>query len=239
MNTPSARLAQITRWLLWASTLLPLALVAVFIVGRWPEYWKWIAAEDTPMTSLEVTVMYTTALVCWGAAATAALRGHTGDVKRWLYLGSGFLWLCLDDRFALHERIRDRILIPHDVRIPFLPVGPGDFILLIYMAIGLASLRWLLPLWQAHRSARRRFIAGVGQILVERDKIIEGLRDLGLGKRRILGAGDRQVGRHLAHLVEGVRADQLTLAIEVRGDDDTVGLLGKVLERATELFLGR
>ena len=161
MNAPSARLAQITRWLLWASTLLPLALVAVFIVGRWPEYWKWIAAEDTPMTSLEVTIMYTTALVCWGAAATAALRDHLGDAKRWLYLGSGFLWLCLDDRFALHERIRDRILIPHDVRIPFLPVGPGDFILLIYMAIGLASLRWLLPLWQAHRSARRRFIAGV------------------------------------------------------------------------------
>ena len=47
------------------------------------------------------------------------------------------------------------------MRIPFLPVGPGDFILLIYMVIGLASLRWLLPLWQAHRSARRRFIAGV------------------------------------------------------------------------------
>ena len=161
MNTPSTRLAQITRWLLWASTLLPLALVAVFIVGRWPEYWKWIAAEDTPMTSLEVTVMYTTALVCWGAAATAALRDHLGDVRRWLYLGSGFLWLCLDDRFALHERIRDRILIPHDVRIPLLPVGPGDFILLIYMAIGLASLRWLLLLWQAHRGARRRFIAGV------------------------------------------------------------------------------
>lgn len=47
-------------------------------------------------------------------------------------------------------------------------------------------------------------LAGVGQVLVERDKVIEGLRDLGLGKRRILGAGDRQVGRHLAHLVEGV-----------------------------------
>ena len=50
-------------------------------------------------------------------------------------------------------------------------------------------------------------LAGVGQILVERDEIIEGLRDLGLGKRRVLGAGNRQVRRHLAHLVEGVRTD--------------------------------
>ena len=82
-------------------------------------------------------------------------------------------------------------------------------------------------------------LAGVGQVLVERDKVIEGLRDLGLGKRRILGAGDRQVGRHLAHLVEGVRTDQLALAIEVRGDDDTVGLLGEVLERTNEFLLGR
>ena len=82
-------------------------------------------------------------------------------------------------------------------------------------------------------------LAGVGQVLVERDKVIEGLRDLGLGKRRILGAGNRQVRRNLAHLVEGVRTDQLALAIEVRGDDDAVGLLGKVLERANEFFLGR
>ena len=82
-------------------------------------------------------------------------------------------------------------------------------------------------------------LASVGQVLVERDEIIEGVRNLGLGKRRVLGAGDRQVGRNLAHLVEGVRTNQLALAIEVRGDDDTVGLLSQVLERANEFLLGR
>ena len=82
-------------------------------------------------------------------------------------------------------------------------------------------------------------LAGVGQVLVERDEVIEGLRNLGLGKRRILGAGDRQVGRNLAHLVESVRTDQLALAIEVRGDNDAVGLFSEVLERTNELLLGR
>ena len=82
-------------------------------------------------------------------------------------------------------------------------------------------------------------LTGIGQVLVERDEIIEGVRDLGLGKRRVLGAGNRQVRRNLAHLVEGVRADQLALAIEVRGDDDTVGLLSQILERTNELLLGR
>ena len=82
-------------------------------------------------------------------------------------------------------------------------------------------------------------LAGVGQILVERDEVIEGLRDLGLGKRRVLGAGNRQVRRNLAHLVESVRADQLALAVEVRGNNDAVGLFSEVLERANELLLGR
>ena len=82
-------------------------------------------------------------------------------------------------------------------------------------------------------------LAGVGQVPVERDEIIEGLRDLGLGKRRVLGAGNRQVGRHLTHLVEGVRTNQLALAVEVRGDNDAVGLFSEVLERTNELLLGR
>ena len=82
-------------------------------------------------------------------------------------------------------------------------------------------------------------LAGVGQVLVERDEIIEGVRDLGLGKRRVLGAGNRQVRRNLAHLVEGVRTNQLALAVEVRGDDDAVGLFSEVLERTNELLLGR
>ena len=50
----------------------------------------------------------------------------------------------------------------------------------------------------------------------------------------------RATGRgHLANHVEGGRTEELALAIEVRGDDDTVGLLSQVLERANELFLGR
>jgi hypothetical protein len=156
-----ARLHTVARYLMLASSLLPALLVAVFIVGRWPEYWKWIASEDTPMTTLEVSVMYATALACWGAAVTDYLRGGSDFVRRWTLLGAGFLWLAMDDRFAIHERIRDGFLAPHDIRIPGLPVGPGDFILIVYLLAGLALQPWLLPLWRRHAAARRRFLAGV------------------------------------------------------------------------------
>jgi hypothetical protein len=162
MSERAQTLQRLSNILLLTSSLLPALLVLVFIVGRWPEYWKWIASEDTPMTSLEVTVMYTTALAAWGAAASRYLAGALDHARRWTLLGAGFLWLAMDDRFAIHERIRDGFLAPHNIRIPGLPIGPGDFILLIYMVIGLVSLVWLLPLWRQHAAARRRFLIGVG-----------------------------------------------------------------------------
>ena len=155
------RLDKVQRVALLISSLLPAVLVAVFIAGRWPEYWKWIASEDTPMTSLEVAVMYTTALACWLDGAFHYLRSGEGMVRRYLALGAGFLWLAMDDRFALHERVRDQFLAPHNVAIPFLPMGPGDFIVLLYMLAGLALLPWLWPLFAGKRRAIRHFAAGV------------------------------------------------------------------------------
>ncbi len=157
----SRRLDRLQTGLLALSTLLPTLLVVVFIAGRWPDYWKWIASEDTPMTSLEVTVMYTTVLACWLAAGFHYLLGAQGLWRRWFVLGSGFLWLAMDDRFAIHERIRDRILAPADITIPFLPMAPGDFIILLYLLVGLALLPWLIPLFAGKGRAMRHFGAGV------------------------------------------------------------------------------
>jgi hypothetical protein len=160
-NQRQLRLQTIEKMLLLFSAIMPVTLVIVFILGRWPEYWKWIASEDTPMTSLEVTVMYTTALVCWAGAAQSYLNEALARCKCWLVTGFGFLWLAMDDRFAIHERIRDQILVPHNISIPYLPVGPGDFILLIYMVIGLAMLPWLVSIFKGNRKALIRLLGGV------------------------------------------------------------------------------
>lgn len=161
MTERQQRIETIEKYLMRLSIALPLLLVIAFIAGRWPEYWKWIASEDTPMTSLEVTVMYTTALVCWTGAAQCYLHSDLMRSKKWGALGFGFLWLAMDDRFAIHERIRDHILIPHNISIPFLPIGPGDFILLIYAMAGLVLLPWFLAIFKVHRPAKFRLISGV------------------------------------------------------------------------------
>jgi hypothetical protein len=160
-RTFTERLKRLRRGILWATTIVPALSVLILILVRFPEYWKWIASEDTPMTTLEVAVMYTTALVCWACAGWQYLDFNSVKSSRWFVLGAGFLWLALDDRFAIHERVRDGFLAPRHIALPFLPIAAGDFILLLYMLMGLLLLRWVMPILAEHSELRKKFLAGV------------------------------------------------------------------------------
>lgn len=145
-------LTLVTVWL-----IAPAALAA----ARWPQWWSWIAPEQTPMTWLQ-----SVALVL--AAALSLLVGYTlGHVGErpagpWWLLSAGFAALAVDERFAVHERIRDSVLAPRGIAVPFLPwVAPGDFLLL---AVGVAGLALLPFVWRAFSlepAARGPLIIGV------------------------------------------------------------------------------
>jgi hypothetical protein len=162
MNDQSlTRLNKLQRQLILITIIFPAISVLVFVAAQWPQYWKWIATEDTPMTTLQVAIMYTIALVAWANAGLQHLRFNAAKSSRWLVLGCSFFWLALDDRFAIHERIRDSFLAPRHVAIPFLPIATGDFVLLFYMAVGLLTLKWLLPIFRETKTIRNRFLAGI------------------------------------------------------------------------------
>jgi hypothetical protein len=162
MNDKSlTRLNKLQRYLILITIIFPALSVLVFVAAQWPQYWKWIATEDTPMTTLQVAVLYTIALVSWANASLQHLRFNEAKSVRWLVLGCSFFWFALDDRFAIHERIRDSFLAPRHVAIPFLPIAAGDFVLLFYMAVGLLTLKWLLPIFQETKTIRNRFLAGI------------------------------------------------------------------------------
>jgi len=166
MNDTEQRLIRIQRVVLWSSALFPAAFVSFLIVARWPEYWKWINYEDTPMTSVEVAVMYTTALTAFAGGCVAWLHNE-GTHRNWWILAGAFFYFALDDRFAIHERVRDNLLAPRGIRLPFLPwIGPGDFILLMYAVVGLALLPRLLGITQRNRPSAYRFWAAVGVAFV-------------------------------------------------------------------------
>ncbi|MFL1378658.1 hypothetical protein [Nocardiopsis protaetiae] len=121
---------------------------ALLAAARWPRYWEWIAPELTPMTWVQTMALV---LAAAGCALVALVTARIGERPRWIWwpLGAGFFALAVDDRFALHERIRDGYLAPRGVTVPFLPwVAPGDFLIMGVAVVGLALLPFV---WRAVR----------------------------------------------------------------------------------------
>lgn len=156
----------VRRLLVVAAVVSWLLAPALLALARWPSWWTWIASEQTPMTWLQsVVLVLAAAAALLLAAVLATVHGRAPRV--WLLFGAGLLALAFDERFALHERIRDGYLAPRDVRLPFLPwVGPGDFLLL---GVGIAGLAVLPFVWRAlagDRGARTALLVGVGLAVV-------------------------------------------------------------------------
>jgi len=131
------------------------------VLAGWPSYWRYIASEQTPMTWLQSVVLVVAGCASALVALLAARIGDR-DGRPWWLLAVGFSVLALDERFALHERVRDGYLAPRGVTVPFLPwVAPGDFVVLTIALVGLAAL----PLvWRGVGDdvwARRALVLGV------------------------------------------------------------------------------
>lgn len=138
------------------------------------------------MTWLQSMLLVLCGFVCLLLAAHGWL---TDDVPRqqrvFLLLATGFAWLALDERFALHERARDRVLAPRGLEVPLLAwVGPGDFVLIGYAVGGLAVLRGVLRALRSDRRARQLFVAGVvcAVIVVAADSV--DVRSMSVGVER-------------------------------------------------------
>jgi hypothetical protein len=129
---------------------------AVLAIARWPQWWTQIAPEQSAMTWLQSVLLVVAGITA--AMIAIADRSHS---RIWLVLAAGFGGLALDERFTIHERVRDDLLAPHHVSVPFLPwVAPGDFLLLTYGVVGLILLPSIVAVFRADRTATRVLIIG-------------------------------------------------------------------------------
>jgi hypothetical protein len=142
--------------------MAPLLLMA----ARWPSWWSWIAPEQTPMTWLQSVVLVVAAAASLLVAYVLQLAGER-KVTAWWVLAAGFGVLAFDERFAVHERVRDGVLAPRGVAVPFLPwVAAGDFLLLVAGLVGLALLPMVWRALRADRGALIALVVGVGLAVV-------------------------------------------------------------------------
>ncbi|MES0490448.1 MAG: hypothetical protein ABUK01_10675 [Leptospirales bacterium] len=139
---------------LGALSLFTVSFVALLIIARWPEWWMWVIFERTPMTWLESMLLYTSTIIAFAIAGVEFLTSTLKNTFLWAFYGMGFLFLTLDERFALHERLRDFVLIPNDIHPGlFFWTSPGDYILVIMALCSIALVPVYYKLFAVRKSA--------------------------------------------------------------------------------------
>jgi len=170
VTSASGALRRWRRAVVVAAAGTALVVPAALAAARAPRWWLWIASESTPMTWLQSVVLLGCAALALLHAALIDLRGALTTVTAppgrqrgiWFLVAIGFSALAFDERFALHERLRDRVLAPQDIRLPFADwMAPGDFVLLAVLLLGLFTLPALYRQLRRDRPAVLLFGAGL------------------------------------------------------------------------------
>jgi hypothetical protein len=132
--------------------------VAATVISR-PRWWTWIAPEASLAREINTALLLATAGLAYVLARRGMVDSPPGARRRLQVLALAFIGLAADERLALHERIRDRVLAPEGVRLPFVPWGEtGDIVLVVVAIIGLAVLPYLVGLFRNRPMGRRWFL---------------------------------------------------------------------------------
>jgi len=92
----------------------------------------------------------------------------------WLGIGLFYFFLTLDERFMFHENLRDKFFARRNLKMPsFYWTSSGDFVLLIYLVLGLAGLPLVINLFKARRSSLILLMTAVllGIVIIVTDSI--------------------------------------------------------------------
>ena len=168
---------------LWGATA---AFCLLLVAVAWPEYWRYVAPEMSPLAWWESVLLAFSAFTCLLLAWDAWVREERRTVRAgWLAVAAGFALLALDERFAVHERIRDRFLKPTGIRL--LPwMEQGDWIIALYALMGLAAAWGIWRLLDIRPKARRFFAAALVLAFCSAAMDTVDVRSLDLAKERLL-----------------------------------------------------
>lgn len=147
----------------WTTFALSFIFVALLTVVKLPDWWSYIIFESSPMTWFESVLLFACAIFALLTAMFAYLKKTTKPFFLWALLGVFFLGLSLDERFAIHERIRTLLLAPKGIKNPlFFWTEAGDFILMTILLITLFFLPTYLKIFKARKTSLVLFLIGLG-----------------------------------------------------------------------------
>ena len=165
--------------------LLPAGACAYAWIIEKP-YWKMFRGEETAVAWFSSVQLLLIALVAYANHLTAArirkLGGSAGRPWIWPVFAAGFVVLALDERFDIHEALRDRVFLPARwfVDIPYL--APGDVGLYVFFGVGLVFAALLVGALRRWPPAATLFGSALALTLAVvvidslEDEVLEGVR---------------------------------------------------------------
>ncbi|MEE3332350.1 MAG: hypothetical protein VX246_15895 [Myxococcota bacterium] len=128
--------------------LLPLGML-VYAAYADRTFWLFFSAEDGPTEWLSSVQCLVVAAVAWAIYLVNELLRRGGEAASavrswgWLAIGAGFFVLGLDERFDLHEELRDVVLRPIGFMTNTPNIVPGDVGLYLFYTAGLGLVAWM------------------------------------------------------------------------------------------------
>ncbi len=128
-----------------------------------PLFWN----ENTFMTWFSSAQMALIGLVAWLNREAAVLVRRLAPQQParpwiwWIFM-AGFFFLALDERFRIHEQVRDRWLKPGGLFTGFEYIRPGDVGLYFYLLAGLLCAAFLIAELRRFPPALKFFAAAIG-----------------------------------------------------------------------------
>lgn len=118
--------------------MVNILFLGICIVSAWPEYWKHINYEESHLTWFSSIQLIFISLTCFSIWFHKFIQKQSKVSQfLWLSLGGGFFFFSLDEKFQIHERLREGVFKVHEIGTNISGVGKGDFLHLIFAAIGL------------------------------------------------------------------------------------------------------
>jgi uncharacterized BrkB/YihY/UPF0761 family membrane protein len=112
---------------------VPVCFLLTLTVVSYPEYWVYYLRELSPLSWFHSILLYTIGLFGLYYFIQSYNKNRRDQAIVWGLWSAAFFYLTVDERFALHERIRDQLL--SEVNIPLLWTAPGDIVLLLILVI--------------------------------------------------------------------------------------------------------
>ncbi len=168
-----------------------IGFVLFCVAWAWPNWWEQINDEESALTWFSSCQLLVCGLTCLAIAFLRKVEGAKPrlslDAYVWPLLSAAFFFLSVDERFMIHERLREQVFKPSGAEVP--GVNPGDFATILYAAGGLAVATRLWGLM----GRQARFLFGLGLAAASTAVVIDTANFLG---------GDHLVKQFLDELLE-------------------------------------